>query len=186
MNQTGTPTVQTVTAGGVVQTVTITPPPGSTDTAGTSGGGLATGAAVGIAVGVIIGVGGLLGALIWVWCRKRKRNAEAADGPFDSPSQRGSSAGMTATPKTGGAMSENRYIVGSDGQSVADTWENGKRRSTLMPVDPRLDPFARGMYNGTQNRSHESVTSLQDNQDYSRRVHEPTRVLRATNPDPET
>ena len=83
-------------------------------------------------------------------------------------------------------MSENRYVMGSDGQSMADTWENGKRRSTLMPVDPRLDPFARGIYNNTQNsRSHESVGSFQDNQDYSRRVHEPTKVLRATNPDPE-
>jgi hypothetical protein len=54
-----------------------------------------------------------------------------------------------------------------------------------MPVDPRLDPFAAGIYPGDQNRSRESFNSLQDNQDYSRRVHQAPRILRATNPDPD-
>lgn len=61
-----------------------------------------------------------------------------------------------------------------------------------MPVDPRLDPFAKGIYGaggsgagGDPNRSRESFNSLQDNHDYSRRVHEPARVLRAMNPDPD-
>ncbi|KAH8884810.1 hypothetical protein GQ53DRAFT_379322 [Thozetella sp. PMI_491] len=184
---TPTPSIQTVTAGGTVKTVTIMPSATGADSASsanisaTSGGGLSTGATVGIAVGVVGAVGILVGCLVWMWCRKRRQSAD--EGVFDSHSQRASSSGMTGTPKTAGAMSENRYMGGSDGQNGAEGWENGKRRSTLMPVDPRLDPYARAMYNG-QNKSHESVNSLQDNQDYSRRVHQPSRVLRATNPDP--
>lgn len=63
--------------------------------------------------------------------------------------------------------------------------QNSKRRSQLMPVDPRLDPFAKGIYARDQNKSHESISSLQDNQDYSRRIQDPPRVLRAVNPDPD-
>ena len=88
-----------------------------------------------------------------------------------------------ATPNSG-EVSENRY-AGTTGGSVAGTWDSqNKRRSHLMPVDPRLDPFATGIY-PDQNRSRESFNSLQDNQDYSRRVHQPPRVLRAMNPDPD-
>lgn len=93
---------------------------------------------------------------------------------------------MMSTPKTG-EMSENRYVGGSDGRAMSENWENsaqGKRRSTLMPVDPRLDPGTMGIYHRPENKSHESVNSLRDDQDYSRRVHDPSRVLRATNPDP--
>jgi cell wall integrity and stress response component len=90
------------------------------------------------------------------------------------------------TPPKLGEVSENRFVVDPDGRSANwdGTVSSAKRRSTLMPVDPRLDPFAKGIYSRSENKSHESVNSLQDNQDYSRRVHEPPRVLRATNPDP--
>jgi hypothetical protein len=46
-------------------------------------------------------------------------------------------------------------------------------------MDPNTAP---GIY--VRNKSHESVHTLHDDQDYSRRVVQP-RVLRATNPDPD-
>lgn len=58
----------------------------------------------------------------------------------------------------------------------------GSRGSRLMPADPRMDPYSDGLY--VRTKSHESVNTLRDEQDYSRRVHQP-RVLRATNPDPD-
>jgi cell wall integrity and stress response component len=134
-------------------------------------------------------IGGLavLAAFIWLWLAKRRKqrqldDGDAASGGFGAPIRGGSglsSPGMTSTPKTG-ELVQSRYPLGQ----VPPGWDAAKRRSHLMPVDPRLDPFAKGIY-ADQNRSRESFNSLQDNQDYSRRVHEPTRVLRATNPDPD-
>ncbi|KAK3390275.1 hypothetical protein B0H63DRAFT_110379 [Podospora didyma] len=186
------PSVQTVTVGGVVKTVTATPIPTGTTSPSLSSlppsnTGLATGAAVGIAIGVI-GAIAVAGVFLWLWCMKRKRRTAEAEARFGTPSVMGSSSGMmTTTPKTG-EMTDTRF-VGPGGRPTAG-WdsaasESAKRRSHLMPIDPRLDPFAKGIYAREQNKSHESVNSLQDNQDYSRRVHQPGRVLRAMNPDPD-
>lgn len=120
------------------------------------------------------------GVFLWLWCIKRKRQEEDGNG---APSVHGSS-GMMGTPQTA-EVSSNPFGTASEA-SDGGIWDaNGKRRSHLMPVDPRLDPFAKGIYVGAQNKSHESIGSLQDNQDYSRRVHQPPRVLRAVNPDPD-
>lgn len=144
---------------------------------------MATGAAVGIAVGVIAALA-VAGVFLWLWCIKRKRREEDAAGQYGTPSVHGSS-GMMGTPMTA-EVSANPFSTGQSDASDAGIWDaNGKRRSHLMPIDPRLDPFAKGIYVGSQNKSHESIGSLQDNQDYSRRVHQPPRVLRAVNPDPE-
>lgn len=167
----------TITADGTVRTVTATPDSnGSSDgaTVENKDGGLGSGAIAGIVVGVIGGLAVLIGVIVWMWCVKRKRRNEEAG--LGSPIRGGSgSPGTMATPNSG-EISENRFAGGADAQ---------KRRSHLMPIDPRLDPFAKGIYAGDQNRSRESFDSLQDNQDYSRRVHQPGRVLRAMNPDPE-
>ncbi|KAK4218520.1 hypothetical protein QBC37DRAFT_188377 [Rhypophila decipiens] len=182
------PLVQTVTVGGTVRTVTATPsststgaPPASLAESNSGGGGLATGAAVGIAVGVVAALA-VVGVFLWLWCVKRKRReAEANGGTLGTPSVHGSS-GMLGTPKTAEISNPFGASDGSDG----GVWDaNGKRRSHLMPIDPRLDPFAKGIYAGAQNKSHESIGSLQDNHDYSRRVHQAPRVLRAVNPDPD-
>lgn len=91
-------------------------------------------------------------------------------------------------------MSEtSRYMLGTDGRRVVEGWEGdtatpasaGSRLSRLMPVDPRLDPFAPVYQRGERGRSRESVRSIQDNHDYSRRV-ATGPVLRATNPDVDT
>ncbi|KAL5614841.1 hypothetical protein BROUX41_004922 [Berkeleyomyces rouxiae] len=58
----------------------------------------------------------------------------------------------------------------------------GRRDSRLMPMDPRMDPYSPAF----RRQSQDSVGTLRDEQDYSRRVHQPQpRVLRAVNPDPE-
>lgn len=141
---------------------------------------------MGVAVGVVAVFIAIAAGIIFMFLKRRRQRREEEKEGYDAPSQRGSSSGMTG--KTG-ELSENRFVGGSDGRNMSESWENstqGKRRSHLMPIDPRMDPFTKGIYHHRpENKSHESVNSLQDNQDYSRRVHEPARVLRATNPDPD-
>ncbi len=166
--------VQTVTAGGTIKTVTIVP----TATGGTGGdasnertgstvqrSGLSTGAVVGIVVGVILAVIAVVGIALFFWLRRRRQNR---DDYQDDPSVRGSSSGMTdGRPEMSGAP-------GSPGSAG--------NRSSMLQVDPRMDPFKQGLY--ARNGSHESVNTLRDDHDYSRRIQQP-KVLRAMNPDPE-
>ncbi|KAH8680995.1 hypothetical protein BX600DRAFT_428968 [Xylariales sp. PMI_506] len=157
--------VSTVTQGGSVslQTVTVLPSGGDSSGVSTGHSGLSTGAAVGIAVG-ILGFIVILGAIgAWLWFRRKKRAQEQA--ALENP--RGSSSGMMSTPRT-----EMASVWDGDGQST------GRRNSRLMPHDPRMDPYATNIYGRLDNKSHESVNTLRDDQDYSR------RVLRTTNPDP--
>ncbi|KAI1268896.1 hypothetical protein F5Y18DRAFT_170904 [Xylariaceae sp. FL1019] len=166
--------VQTVTVGGTpsVQTIIVTPSSSSTPD-GSLGGdtssrkGLSGGAAAGIAIGVLAIVGIIAGVIAFCCIRKRKQRQEEelASNPA---SHRGSSAGMMGTPTTGMASVW-------DGENAS----TGRRSSRLMPHDPRMDPYAMNIYTRFENKSRESVNTLQDNQDYSR------RVLRTTNPDPE-
>jgi len=178
------PAVTTITVGGNVRTVTAPTDPTATNDAALvedKDAGLQAGAIAGIVIGVVGGLA-VLAACIWFCFVKRRREHDGAD--LGSPGRGGGSPGRMATPKSG-EMSESRY-GGAPGGPGAATWDSqNKRRSHLMPVDPRLDPFATGIYPGDQNRSRESFNSLQDNQDYSRRVHHPPRVLRAMNPDPD-
>lgn len=184
--------VTTITVGGTVRTVTATPSPtGPNDEAvvGHTSTGMKTGSIVGIVIGVVGGLA-VIAAFLWLWFSRRRRNAEeegrlgSSMGVGGGGGGGGSSPGTIATPKIG-EVSENRFAPGSTGPPAAAWDSTNKRRSHLMPVDPRLDPFAKGIYGGDQNRSRESFNSLQDNQDYSRRVHQAPRVLRATNPDPD-
>jgi cell wall integrity and stress response component len=154
------PSIVIVTVGGTVQTVTATPTPGNSDS---SSGGLAGGAIAGIVIGVL-GAIGVAAFFAWMWWSRHKKD-ESDKNPLGSPVR-----------SPGGS----RYAASAASGQAA--WDSNRRRSHLMPVDPRLDPF---IYSSDHNRSRESFTSLQDNQDYSRRVHQPQRVLRAVNPDPE-
>ncbi|KAK4134724.1 hypothetical protein BT67DRAFT_496680 [Trichocladium antarcticum] len=195
------PIVETVTVGGTVRTVTATPDPEPTSTSTndpapvpTESKGLAAGAIAGIVIGVIGGLA-ILAAFLWLlFAKRRKRQrldeADVASNGAGAPMRGGGGGGggrgsgsppgmAAATPKST-ETAQSRYPLGQ----VPPGWDAAKRRSHLMPIDPRLDPFAKGIY-ADQNHSRESFNSLQDNHDYSRRVHEPTRVLRATNPDPD-
>ncbi|KAI5919884.1 hypothetical protein F4810DRAFT_464075 [Camillea tinctor] len=174
-----TPTVSiaTVTAGGTISLQTVTVQPTSTSDAGSgpdsssagvtsSQHGLSTGAAVGTAVGVLAAVVilGAIGVFFWLRRRRQQREHELVES---HGSHRGSSAGMMGTPTT----------------AMASVWDGenmstGRRSSRLMPHDPRMDPYSANIYTRFDNKSHESINTLQDNHDYSR------KVLRTTNPDP--
>ncbi|GKT45720.1 cell wall integrity and stress response component 4 [Colletotrichum spaethianum] len=177
-------TVQTVTADGTVRTVTVTPTATGTDGATgaselspssqSSSNGPSTGTVVGIVVGVIGAVVALAGLGLFLFFRRRKQRQNEND-KYDEPSHRGSSAGMTGSPRNP------EMVVNVDGGRWDPDATSEQRRSRLLAHDPRLDPLPRGLY--VRNKSAESINTLRDDQDYSRKVHQP--VLRATNPDPE-
>ncbi|KAJ0337369.1 hypothetical protein COL922a_006838 [Colletotrichum nupharicola] len=176
--------VQTVTADGTVRTVTVTPTATGTDgatgaselspsTSASSSNGLSTGAVVGVVVGVIAAVVAFAGLGLFLFFRRRKQHQE--NEKYDEPSHRGSSAGMTGSPRNP------EMVVTVDGGRWDADSTSDHRRSRLMAHDPRMEPLGRGLY--LNNKSAESINTLRDDQDYSRKVHKP--VLRATNPDPE-
>jgi cell wall integrity and stress response component len=185
---TPTPVTSVETVTGQVRTVTITPtsPPASQSNLssvqqGNGGGsGLSTGQAVGLTVGLVILVGIIAAAIFFYlrWVRQREAG-------FDIATPIGSSSG----PLQPRRMSEtSRYMLGTDGRQVVEGWQDddiaGSRRSRLMPVDPRLNPFAPVYQRGDGSKSRESVATIQDHHDYSRRVvNQQGPILRATNPD---
>lgn len=184
-------TVQTLT--GQIRTVTFIPtstPTSDPSNSGTldqsSSQGLNTGQAVGLTVGLVALVA-IIGALIFFCVRKRRRTRE---DDYDAPTPVTTTSGTGLTgPTPQRSMSQNSpFMLGTDGRQVIEGWEGdgntpGSRRSRLMPVDPRLDPFAPVYLRGDGSKSRDSVQTIQDNHDYSRRVHQQKPILRATNPD---
>ncbi|KAF5684233.1 cell wall integrity stress response component [Fusarium circinatum] len=169
-----TSVLQTVTAGGTIRTVTVAAPTetgGTTASENTNGStteksGLGTGQVVGIVVGVIAAVIGAAALALFLWFRRKKQQNEQ-EAYQDDPSVRDSSSGIARPDMS---------MAGSPIASAAA----GSRNSTLQ-VDPRMDPFKQGLY--VRSASHESINTLRDDHDYSRRIQAP-KVLRATNPDP--
>jgi cell wall integrity and stress response component len=143
--------------------------------------GLNAGQAVGLTIGLVIVIA-IIGAVIFFIIRRRR---DASNERFDEVVRGDSSSGQLPNRQ----MSENsRYMLGTDGRQVVEGWEPepevpGKRRSRLMPVDPRLDPFAPVYQRGDGRISRESIATVRDDHDYSRRIHSGGRILRATNPD---
>ncbi len=171
-------------------TITPTVPPNAASTTevqktSRAGGGLSTGAAVGLTIGLVALVA-IISSIIY-FCIK-KRNEQKAQELLDN-SRRNSTVGLGG-PVPSRTMSENsRYVLGTDGRQVVEGWEvedtPGSRRSKLMPVDPRLDPFA-PVYQRNDNKSRESINTIRDDLDYSRRIGTGPTILRATNPDPDS
>lgn len=127
---------------------------------------------------------GLISGIVYFYLRKKKKEEEAARVSDESSGERRDSGGTNGGVSR--TMSENsRYVLGTDGRGqIVETWEPdtpGSRRSRLMPIDPRLNPHT-GLYQG-DNKSRESVNTIRDDHDYSRRVHQPKTVLRISNPD---
>jgi cell wall integrity and stress response component len=178
--------VATVTLDGSIKTVTVAPPQTSssnsdeqsededknkdnTSNGSTKKDGLGGGAIAGIVIGVVALILIAVGLGVFFFLRRRKQNQEQ-QGYQNDPSMRGVSPGTTGT-------GNNANMVG--GGPLSRTNTSGNRSSML--VDPRMDPFrGPGLY--ARSGSRESINTLRDDQDYSRRIQQP---LRATNPDPD-
>ncbi|PBP18003.1 putative Cell wall integrity and stress response component 4 [Diplocarpon rosae] len=174
---------------GVTRTIIAIPtaPPGSpatTPAAKSKSGGLGTGGAVGLTIGLVAMAAAIV-AGVFFWLRKRRQDRKLAS---EELGRKGSVSGFGGAPLPSRTMSENsRYVLGTDGRRVVENWEPGEveeiRRSRLMPVDQRLDPFS-AVYKRGDNKSTESINTIRDDHDYSRRVASgPAKILRATNPD---
>jgi len=149
----------------------VTVLPSSTDEPGAvkpgvdSSKGLSGGAIAGIVIGIFAVIAIALASIFLILRKRREREEELGSRPNSHIS---GSAGVMSTPTT----------------AMASVWDgentsSGRRSSRLMPHDPRMDPFATNIYSRFENKSRESINTLQDNQDYSR------KVLRTTNPDPD-
>ncbi|KAM3459137.1 hypothetical protein MY5147_006235 [Beauveria neobassiana] len=169
----------TVTVGGKVTTIIVMPTSVGdssqenrpSPTSSSSSSGIAGGAIAGIVIGSIAAIA-LVGVLIWFLLRRRNQTTD--NGEFrDDPSVRGSSRGRL------GSHQQDLSIAGS----AASPGSAGHRNSMLQ-ADPRMDPFKQGLYS-RQNGSAESINTLRDDHDYMRRIQQP-KVLRATNPDPDS
>lgn len=121
---------------------------------------------MGIVVGVIGAV--LVGAALGLWWFLKHRKQGREEGYQDDPSVRGSSSS-----RMGGSTNPDMASISSPASGT-----HGSNRNSTLQIDPRMDPFKQGLY--ARAGSHESINTLRDDHDYSR------RILRATNPDPNT
>lgn len=165
--------VSTVSTPDGIRTVTVIPTAGD----GSQGAGNepvkekgpSSGKIAGIVIGVVLGIAALV-AIGWFIIRRRRAN-EQGGGTFENRSSHSSAfAGWGSDAREKDPPSASSGVMAGGAA--------GDRNSRLMPVDPRMDPFT-----SARTKSRESVNTLHDDQDYSRRVHQP-RVLRAMNPDP--
>ncbi|KAH8745024.1 hypothetical protein BGZ57DRAFT_1020140 [Hyaloscypha finlandica] len=182
-----TPVTFLETVTGQVRTVTTTPTvlPSAQSLTGVqrkSGGGLSLGGAVGLTIGLVASIA-IIFWVVYSCIRKRRQEEE-----YNNVDRRGSVTTLGG-PVSSRSISENsRYGLGTDGRQVVEIWGPemrgivGLRRSLLMPVDPRLDPFA-PVYQRGENESRESVNTIRDDHDYSRRLYQQAPILRATNHD---
>lgn len=150
------------------------------------GGGLSSGAIAGIVIGVLLGVSFLALAFCFCWYRPRRKHQEANEVITSNPPQRESSV-LSRVGLLGAASKQ--YAprplpkIRTSGFGGRDTGPNSqetispmsqRRNSQPMFIDNRLNPNAMTQH---PNASKSSVSTLQDNQDYSR------PVLTIRNPD---
>lgn len=176
----GTPTVitsvQTVTSDGTIVYQTVT----TIASAGSSGNsGLSKGAIAGLVIGILVVLAAFVaGAILYRRHRKNQLRAEQAPlaAAMAGSHRRGSSAGIMS--KTG-TISSNGYGLPMEEDM---SYNSPSKRMSMKPMDPRLNyKQTFGLYRVA---SHDSINTIRDDQDYSRRVHEPPRALRVFNPDP--
>ena len=176
-----------MTVTGRIKTVTITPtaPPAETALAQASqksGFFSSPGKVAGVFVVVTLAVLAIAGSLIWFFLRRRRHTdaiAVASVVGGDTPQRRPSrlsqmgllgSSKRRKTENTVPAIETSGWGSGDNAEkSPTDTTPIDARSSYPRIVDQRLDPVA--LWNPIHdNGSHVSIQSLQDNQDYSRRM----------------
>ncbi|KAG9247174.1 hypothetical protein BJ878DRAFT_217312 [Calycina marina] len=196
LNWTPTPVTSLETINSIVRTVTAIPSvspaaaeSSSVDVAGnSSGGGIGAKGIAGISIGTIALAALVFSGFFFLWRRKKrqlhKAEEERAANQEIEERKRSSTAGLRET-SMGRTMSQgSRFVLGTNGKTLVGGFEpqpvertgSGDRMSLqgFKDVDPRLDPF--GVHYA---RSRESLNTINDHEDYSR------KILRTTNPDPE-
>lgn len=181
-------------SGGAVQTVYITPTSAAASATLTANeksddkSGLSAGAAAGLAVG-LLALAAIVGGICFFFWSKRKQQRAASE--YGDISRQGSTLVKSSANTPSRTMSENsRYVLATDGRSVYPAWETddepGARASRLVPIDPRLDPAA-AIYqqSSAARRSCDSINTINDGRDYSRRV-AAKPALRVMNGDPDS
>lgn len=145
-----------------------------------SNGGISKGAVAGLVIGILALIAAFIaGAILYRRHRKNQQHHEAGSlaGAMGGSHRRGSSAGIMS--KTGTISSSGYGLPMDEDMGYASPG----RRMSMKPMDPRLDPKQTfGLYRAA---SHDSINTIRDDHDYSRRVHETPRIMRVTNPDPE-
>lgn len=176
-----------MTVTGQVKTLTITPtaPPAQTAQAQVSKNGgffSDSGKVAGVFVVVALAILAVAGFLIWFFLRRRKRaeaTAVASVAGGDTPQRRPSRLSQMGLvggsarrkgEKTVPSIQTSGWGSGNNAEkSPTDHTPIDHRSSYPRVVDQRLDPVA--LWNPLHdNGSHVSIRSLQDNQDYSRRM----------------
>lgn len=141
--------------------------------------GLAKGAIAGLVIGILALIAAFIaGAILYRRHRKNQMLQEQAplNAALAGSHRRGSSAGIMS--KAGTISSSGYGLAMEEDMSYASP----SRRISMKPLDPRLDPSQMfGLYRAA---SHDSINTIRDDQDYSRRIQEAPRVLRVTNSDP--
>lgn len=165
--------IQIVTLSGAVVTQYITTTPSLPASTGqsqslkqTSNAGLSNGAVAGITIGAVAGAA-LLGALLFLCCRRRRQNADAEEGS-------GIARNTSVLSRVGLLRgSRQRAPLSPHPLQSAGAMTEVPSSPRALFVDTRLNPHA--LMNHT-NASKTSVGTLQDDKDYS-------RPLEVRNPD---
>ncbi|KAK6336145.1 hypothetical protein TWF696_001711 [Orbilia brochopaga] len=190
-NPAPTPIISVTTIEGQQRTVTITPSsePTSSSFAVDAGSGHTFFSDAGRVAGVFVGLAAaviLLVGLVFI-VRKRKLDRRKSVGSSNNPEMGMSGAG-SPNLGTGSSSPSGRprststlgLVGGYSNNDKAPVITTGGFTETDRITDQRLDPNQIWMRFDNDNGSRVSLRSLQDNQDYSR------RVLKLTNPDNDT
>ncbi|KAK6335839.1 hypothetical protein TWF730_003214 [Orbilia blumenaviensis] len=182
----GTPVVSVITIQGSQRTVTVTPAatdPTSSSFPMSSSGGDSFFSDAGRVAGVFVGVGAavllLLAVILFLRKRKndRRKSVDSSNHPEMGMSGAGSPNLTGSSSPTGRPRSTSTLGLVGGLQDKAPVITTTGFTETDRVTDQRLDPNQIWMRFDNDNGSRVSLRSLQDNQDYSR------RVLKLTNPD---
>ncbi|KAK7748968.1 Cell wall integrity and stress response component 4 [Cytospora paraplurivora] len=155
----------------IIQTITTISTPSSLSNQNR---GLTKGAVAGLVVGILAAIlAFIVGAILFRRHKRRMQSQEAVAA--GGMGRRGSSAGIMSKA---GTMSSSGFGMAMEEDG---SYGSSGRRMSMKPIDPRLDPKV-GLY---RIASHDSLNTIRDDQDYSRRVQDAPRIMRVTNPDPD-
>jgi len=174
-----TPIISVTTILGSQLTITVTPTstgPNSSSLPINSGGGSGFFSNAGRVAGVFVGAFAAIALIVGLLFFLRKRGNDRRKSVNSSIHAEMGMSG-DGSPNSGGSASPNNRPRSTSTLGVVGTMAQEKSTAVTTLTDQRLDPNQIWMRFQNDNSSRVSLRSLQDNQDYSR------RVLKLANPD---